>query len=99
MARFDVRPRRGTKTIYVECQSGFLDHLDTRFVVPLLPRGTAPRPMLQLNPIFVVDNRAMVFFPQFALSVPKGELGRPIDSLAHEQDRTIDALDFLLGGV
>jgi toxin CcdB len=99
MARFDVRPRRGTTDLLVECQSDFLSELETRFVVPLLPRSTTGRPIARLNPVFVIENRAYVLFPQFALSMLRTDLGRAVASLAHEQDRVIDAIDYLLSGI
>lgn len=99
MARFDVRTRRGSSDLLVECQSDFLSELETRFMVPLLPRSTVGRPIVRLNPIFVIENRACVLFPQFALSVLRSDLGRVVASLASEQDRVIDAIDYLLSGI
>ena len=99
MARFDARTRRGSSDLLVECQSGFLSELETRFVVPLLPRSTVGCPIARLNPVFVVENRAYVFFPQFSLSVLRSDLGRAVATLAHEQDRVIDAIDYLLSGI
>jgi toxin CcdB len=84
--------------LFVQCQSDFLDHLESRFVIPILPRAAVSKLIRKLNPIFVIDNRALVLFPQFALSLDRREIGRPIASLAHEQDRIIDALDMLLSG-
>lgn len=95
MARFDVY--RGAGTYLLNCQADFLDYLDTRFVVPLVPGPDTPRAD-RLNPIFTVEGETVVMATQLASAVPARELGRRISSLADEHARIISALDMLISG-
>lgn len=95
MARFDVH--RGAGVYLLNCQADFLDYLDTRFVVPLVPATGTPRAD-RLNPIFTVGGEAVVMATQLASAVPARELGRRIGSLSDEHDRIISALDMLISG-
>ena len=99
MAQFDVWTRRGGSGVLLECQSDFLDDLETRFVVPLLVRKPSAHLIPRLNPTFDVAGQAFVMGTQFAFNVYSAALGRRIGSLAHEHHRIIDAIDFLLAGV
>ena len=97
MARYDV-----FKTVadgfVVDCQADFLDHLRTRFVVPLLPPELEPKVADRLNPIFAIDGANYVLFPQFAAAVPAQDLKQQITSLDHEHARIMAALDMLMIG-
>lgn len=106
MARFDIHALRAEKTLVVDVQSELLDPLNTRVVVPLLPRTGAQdpnrpgigRPAERLNPVFVVDDEPLVFAPQFLAAVPKSALGPAQGSLAAAQDTIRDALDMVFTG-
>ena len=39
----------------IDCQSDLLEHLNTRFVVPLIAQEDAPKPAQRLNPLLTVD--------------------------------------------
>jgi toxin CcdB len=95
MARFDVY--RGAGTYLLNCQADFLDYLETRFVVPLLPASGTPRAD-RLNPIFTVEDEPVVMATQLASAVPRRELGGKVTSLSDEHTRILDALDMLISG-
>ena len=95
MARFDVY--RGGGTFLLDCQADVLNHLDTRFVVPLLPAGETPQ-AARLNPIFDLNGEAVVMATQLASAVPARELREQVASLVGEHDRIMNAFDMLLTG-
>ena len=96
MARF--RAHRLPDGGYVlDCQSDLLDHLTTRFVVPLVPIGHVKTPMARLNPCFELDGEQMVMMTQFAAAIPARTLGRIVQSLDHEHHVITAALDMLTG--
>lgn len=82
----------------VDCQADLLDHLDTRFVVPLVKEADAPRPAARLNPLLTVLGKPMVMLTQQAATVPARQLGDPIASVAARQDEVMNALDMLISG-
>lgn len=98
MARFDVHRSRDGRDVLLDCQSDFLSHLATRFMVPLLPQTRISPAIQRLNPVFDVEGRSVVMYTQLAAAVPLRELGPPVASLSGEQDRIVAALDFLLSG-
>lgn len=97
MPQFDVYQGKG-KMLLIDCQSDLLDHLDTRFVVPLILAETTPAPMPRLTPIFDLDGQHYVMATQFAASYAKRELGRAMFSLDPERDRILAAIDMLTSG-
>ena len=97
MAQFDVY-RTKTKMLIIDCQSDFLDHLDTRFVVPLVLANTTPPPMPRLNPVFEITGESYIMATQYAASFAKRELGHPVVNLDQERDRILAAVDMLTSG-
>jgi toxin CcdB len=98
MAKYDVY-RRGYGAAYLlDCQADLLDHLNTRFVVPLMTEPDAPRPATRLNPIIQFDGRALVMVTQFAAAMPVPELGKKVGSCLKDQDAIGNALDMLISG-
>jgi toxin CcdB len=95
MARFDVY--EGAGTYLLDCQADILDHLETRFVVPLFPADNVPRAN-RLNPLLNVAGRPFVMATQLASAMPARELREPVDSLADEHDVIIGAFDMLITG-
>lgn len=86
--------------VYVlDCQAKLLDTLNTRLVVPLLPREDAQKPAARLNPLFKVGGQPLVMVTQFAASVPVTDLGDVVQSLEAHQDAALDMPDhrFLRG--
>src|SRR5215210_1517001 len=99
MAQFDVHRLVEGNGLVINCQSELLDHLNTRLVVPLIPRADAPAPALRLNPIFVIDGDEYVMATQFASAVRHRELGDAIASLGAQGFEITGAVDVLLSGV
>jgi toxin CcdB len=96
--RFDVCRSRSTGTLLVDCQANHLSHLSTRFVVPLVPPADAPDASLdRLNSHLVIDGTTLVMLTQFSASIPVGDLGRRIATLADDDHRIVTALDTLIG--
>jgi toxin CcdB len=98
MARFDVYRSRDGGSVLLDCQSDYLAHLATRFVVPLMAEERLAVPIRKLNPVLVVLDERLVMYTQLASAIPVRELGSRVASLADEHDRIVGALDFLLGG-
>lgn len=59
MARFDAYRLTGGAMV-VDRQAGFLSDFGTRFVIPLLPRGTGPPANPRINPEFEIEGEVMV---------------------------------------
>ncbi len=97
MAQFDVH-RLGSGLV-IDCQADLLSHLNTRLVVPLIPRDRAPKPARRFNPIFSVDGAAHVMDTQYTSAVRTQQLGAVIASLADHSFEITDALDVLISGV
>jgi len=98
MAKYDVFARRSGAGYLLDCQADLLSRLNTRFVVPLLPVGEAPKPAARLNPVFELKGKSHVMLTQFAAAVPVAELGERIASLRDHDTVVINALDMLISG-
>lgn len=99
MARFDAWPNPGGAGFLLDVQADLVRDLNTRVVVPLMPKAAAPLPAARLNPVFVLDGEAHVMATQFLSAVPTSLLrGTPV-ALAAEAEAITAALDFLLTGV
>lgn len=98
MARLDVHKLKGTKQLVIDCQTDLLDHISSRFVVPLVPADSLPLAAKQLNPIFAVNDVPHVMLTQSAAAVAHRELGPVLVSLAEHDREILNALDFLLTG-
>ena len=98
MARFDLyRPRQGPGLL-LDVQSHFLDFLQTRVVVPLVPPDRMPKPIRDLHPVFEIEGAQLLLATQLLAAVPKRELGRAVGNLESERDAVTRALDLLLTG-
>lgn len=98
MAKFDVYARLSDPGLLLDCQADILSDLNTRFVVPLLREGDAPRPAARLNPTFEIEGERYVMLTQFAAAVPTRVLGRKVASLIDENTKIASAIDMLLSG-
>jgi toxin CcdB len=98
MQQFDVFRMAGGVLVVV-IQSDLLDAMRTRVVAPLLPAGTAGRPMHGLNPEIRFGEETLVLMPQLLATLTIAELGRPAGSIAHMRDTVTRAVDTLLSGV
>ena len=98
MARFDIFENEGGSGYLLDIQSDILSGLNTRVVVPLLPKSSAPSPAQRLNPVFTIEGQALVMATQFMAAVPAGELRSWVGNLAEHQDDISAALDMLFLG-
>ena len=99
MAQFEVFMTTDEGDLVIDCQSDLLRHLNTRFVVPLLPLDRAPTPAGRLNPLFDIEGNRLSMVTQFAGAMPTNELGRSVCSLTDRHHDIIGAIDILTGGV
>jgi toxin CcdB len=97
MPQFDVYRNDGGHVL-VDCQADLLSHLSSRFVVPLIDPDSGLRRISRLNPVFEIEGRELIFFTQYATSLPVGDLGRLVTSLRDEHFRIMGAIDMLLSG-
>ncbi len=98
MARFDIFKMEAEAGYLLDVQSDLLGGLNTRVVVPLLPKSTAPSPAQRLNPIFSIEGQELVMATQYMAAVPKGELRSGVGNLAAKRDEISAALDMLFLG-
>lgn len=98
MSKYDVYSDPGGKGYLVDVQADLLDSLNTRMVVPLLPRGEAPIPAAHLNPIFEVEGQEVVMVTQFMAAVPVSILKNPVGHLDEAFEQITRATDMLLQG-
>jgi toxin CcdB len=98
MARFDVYQQSNRTTLLVNCQSPYLDHLSTRFVVPLIPAGAKPPNATRLNPVILFDSVSYVLAPNAAATIQVTQTGRVVGSLVDERDAITTAIDMLVTG-
>jgi toxin CcdB len=98
MARFDIFENKDGAGYLLDVQSDLLSGLNTRVVVPLLPKSSAPSPAQKLNPVFNIEGQEVVMATQYMAAVPEGELHFGAGSLAEEQDEISAALDMLFLG-
>jgi len=98
MARFDVYKNPDGAGYLLDIQADLLDHLNTRVVVPLLPRSIAPQPARTLNPCFDIAGETLVMATQFMAAVPANMLRAPLTSLGTRRDEIVAAIDLLMQG-
>ena len=98
MARFDIFKNEGEAGYLLDVQSDLLSGLNTRVVVPLLPKSSAPSPAQRLNPIFGIEGQELVMATQYMAAVSEGELRSAVGNLTEKQDEITAALDMLFLG-
>ena len=105
MAQFDVHLNPSTRQrdavpYVVDVQSALLDHLPTRWVVPLvIERFNAGGLPQRLCPRVEVDGKALFAWPQQTAPVLHKALGRPLASLRSDGPALLDALDAVTSGI
>lgn len=97
MARFEVFRTRDDALV-LDCQSEFLDYLQTRLVAPLFPPALEPKIADRLNPTFRIGDDDFVLFPQFMAAVPATSLTERVASLSADDFKILAALDMLFTG-
>ncbi|MEK9953724.1 MAG: CcdB family protein [Curvibacter sp.] len=104
MARFDVYvnpgEHAGTTPYLLDVQSGLLDDLDSRVVVPLRSLQHFPQVKLpaRLMPVFHIHGQACLMETPKMAAIPRRVLKTVTTSLAQEQEQITAALDFLFHG-
>lgn len=98
MAKYDVFPNPSGDGFLLDVQTDLLSDLNTRVVVPLLAKSTAPKPASRLNPIFEIDGQTIVIVTQFLAAVPTGILKPPVGNLEQEFEKAATAVDMLVQG-
>lgn len=105
MAQFDVyrNPNpatRGRVPYLLDVQSGMLEPLATRAVVPLCrPQVLRGKTAERLNPVFEVEGRKVFMLTPELAGVPSKAVGARVGSLAFERAAIIAALDMLFTGI
>lgn len=97
LAQFDVH-RLSRGRLAIDCQADLLNHLASRFVVPLVSLDKA-MPARRLNPLFRIEGQEYVMLTEAAAAVPARELGEVVASLADRAFDITGALDVLISGV
>jgi toxin CcdB len=98
MARFDVYRVAQGGGFLLDVQTDLLSGLNTRVVVPLLPRTDALIPAQRLNPVFEVENVEVIMTTQFLAAVAETELKEVAGNLKGSQNEISVALDMLFSG-
>lgn len=99
MPQFDVHRLVNGQSLVLDCQSDLLNHIESRFVVPLIPRSEAPPASTRLNPVFTVNQEDHVMLTQAATAIRRRDLGPVVQSLADWHEEIVSAIDVLIGGV
>jgi toxin CcdB len=100
MARLDVWRASASKTrgYLLESQSDLHRTLDTRVVIPLLPRAAIGILNQLLNPSFEIENQTWFLATQAIGTVRSLRLATKVCSLLEHEDAIIKAIDHLLLG-
>ena len=98
MARFDVYPNPSGDGYLLNVQSDLLSDLNTRLVVPLMSRSSAPKPAKRLNPTFEFNSETFVMMTQFMAAVPTGILKNSAGNLESEFEKIAAAIDMIMQG-
>ena len=105
MSQFTVYRNRNPASkaeypLLLDVQTGLLDELATRVVIPLTrAAGLVRRPIKNLMPVVIVDGEEYVAGTQDLAGTPKSSLGPRVASVAEQRDAIVAALDFLAAGV
>lgn len=98
MARNTLYRLAPDQILVLDVQADLLDVLNTRVVVPLLPKMKAPAPAQYLNPVFLIDGAEFVMVTQFLSAVSVAQLSEPVGVLDDKFPEITRALDMLFQG-
>ena len=101
MAQFDVHRNTGRQQksipFVVVVQSSLFDNYRRRVVVPLVRKELLDSPTdPSFNPSFTIESVDVVLHPLEIVSIPVGQMGTYVISLADAGDQIIQAIDQLL---
>ena len=104
MAQFDVYPNSNanSKALYpylVDIQSGLLDDLNTRLVVPLADAFKLKQASIKgLTPVLTLDNQPLILMTPHLSSMPTTKLLQPCGSIKHLRSDILAAIDLSITG-
>lgn len=103
MAQLDVyenpNPASREEIPYLlDVQTGLLEGLASRVVVPLVKASTMGKAAQHLNPRFTVEQTEVIMSTAELAGIPTRLLGQKVGSLADRRSEIIAALDFLFSG-
>ena len=98
MALHDVFQNPDGSGYFLDVQTDYLTHLNTRIVVPLLPLADAPKPAKRLNPIFEIKGERHMMATQYMAAVPANILKKPVANVSDRFDEITNALDMIFHG-
>jgi toxin CcdB len=101
MAQFDVHRNTGKHRdsipFVVVVQSSMFDDYRRRVVVPLVRKAALGKiSYASFNPTFKIKGVSVILHPLEIVSIPIEQLGELVESLSHESQRIMAALDELL---
>lgn len=104
MAQFDVYLNSNRATVQtipylLDVQAALLDTLATRVVVPLVRAETMGLAARRLNPMFNINDNAVVMSIAELAGVSLRALGEKVVSLKEQRDEIVVALDLLFTGI
>lgn len=104
MAQFDVYLNSNRATVQtipylLDVQAALLDTLATRVVVPLVRAETMGLATRRLNPMFNINDNAVVMSIAELAGVSLRALGEKVVSLKEQRDEIVVALDLLFTGI
>ena len=102
MPQFDLyrNPRGGAYPFLLDVQSGVLERLGTRIVVPLMTvKRYGARPITRLNPVAKIKGTDYVLVFQDLAAIPSSALGETVGSLASRRSDLVAAVDLLFTGI
>ena len=103
MAQLDVyeNPNPATQEeipYLLDVQTGLLEGLASRVVVPLIKASAMGKAAQHLNPRFTVGQSEVIMSTAELAGIPTRLLGHKVGSLADRRNEIIAALDFLFSG-
>ncbi len=84
---------------FVDVQSGLLENLNSRVVIPLVPSLTAKSYPKNLCPSIMINNKKHALMTHQITTVPASFLADKEGSLLLNRDDIISSLDFLFTGI
>jgi toxin CcdB len=102
MARFDIYPHpdtamREVTPFLLDVQNNFIDHLQSRVVIPLRTAAAFGPTMRDLNPMFTISGQSVVLDTAALAAFPAGGLRKSIANLSVQSQDITAALDTLFG--
>lgn len=106
MSQFTVYRNRNGATrarfpLLLDVQTGLLDELGTRVVIPLAPATAATRraALQTLTPVLTVDGKDYVALTPQLAGIATRELGPPVADLTTARPAILAAIDLLFTGI